>query len=726
MRIKIGEVKLKGTEGDAGKTKAREAESRKKSNNETLEEAWQRIKASKKYTGGGLDQERLDEVYEAMQRGDIGREPVPEGKKQSKFSAAEAMRLWSVLEDRKKADRIKKLIEGTPANYVLVNNSLALDGLIRAIKGAELIAIDCETFGENPGDQFDPWKGEMAGFSITPDDESHHYYVPLKHTTGEQLSEDTVWGALKELMESKPNVVHNGSFDCKFFMVQYGVDLIKNLKYDTQILAWAADENASHRLKDCAELWLGLKESWTYDKLFAKGYRFNEVPLDAALVYAAGDTEKTLKLLRFIQRQFNKTPEGKRIYDWVMDVEMPVLRQFIYADLRGLQFDVKKSRELDAQFEKEETEVQQKIFAIVGREFNVASPAQLSEILFDELKLPKLSKRSTKTDVLEKLKNKHEIIPLILEYRAVAQLRKAFTKKLPNVIKSDGKIHQDHNTWGAVTSRFTCKDPNTQQMPAKRPEIRMMFSPDPGRIFIGIDYSQIELRVLAHLANEESLIEAFEKGLDIHSLTASKISGMTYEEIEANKDTQGHPANKARKNAKPVNFGIVYGLTAFGLSNQLSISEKEAQEIIDAFFESYKGIKSYMDEQISMARKKGYVVDMFGRKRRLKEKYDRGFYGGADRQAGNFPIQASAGGILKKACVDLEPLLAEHDVNIALQIHDELLFDAPETLPREVVEQIRKTMEDAIELTVPVRCDVEISPNYWMENLSLDEYYGAA
>jgi DNA polymerase I len=726
MRIKIGEVKLKETNGNEGKAKALDAERRKASNNETLEEAWQRIKASKKYTGGGPDQEKLDEVYNAMMNDEIGREPVEEGKKQKKFSAAEAMRLWRELEDRKKAQRIKDLIESTPANYVLVNNALALDGLRRAIEGAELIAVDCETFGENPGDQFDPWKGKMAGFSITPEDEAHHYYVPLNHDTTEQLSEKTVWGALKTLIESKPNVVHNGSFDCKFFMVQYGVDLIRNLKYDTQILAWAADENASHRLKDCAENWLGLTESWTYDKLFSKGHRFNEVPLNAALVYAAGDTEKTLKLLRFIQKQFSKTPEGQRIYKWVMEVEMPVLRTFIYADLRGLQFDVAKSRELDAKFEQEELELERKIHAIVGREFNVASPAQLADILFDELKILKGWKRSTATKVLEKVKSKHEIIPLILEYRGVTQLRKAFTKKLPHVIKSDGKIHQDHNTWGAVTSRFTCKDPNTQQMPAKRPEIRKMFYPDPGRIFVGIDYSQIELRVLAHLAQEEALIEAFEKGLDIHSLTGAKISGMTYEEIEANKDTEGHPAAKARKNAKPVNFGIVYGLTAYGLSDQLSISEKEAQEIIDAFFDSYKGIKAYMDRQIAMARKKGYVVDMFGRKRRLKQQYNRGFHGGADRQAGNFPIQASAGGILKKACVDLEPILEQHDVNIALQIHDELLFDAPENVSREVIEQIRKTMEDAVKLSIPVRCDVEISPNYWMENLSLDEYYGAA
>lgn len=721
MKFKIDGIKLKGDESNAGRDKAREAESRKKSTNETLEEAWERIRQTKGYE---KDKAKMDEVYNAMMRGDIGREPVPEGKKQGKFSGAEALRLWRVLEERKKSQRIKDLIDSTPDNYVLVNNELALDGLRRAIEGAELIAVDCETFGENPGDQFDPWVGKMAGFSVTPGDGSHHYYVPLNHDTDDQLSEEAVWSALKEPMESTPNVVHNAAFDCKFFLVQYGVDLVKNLKYDTQVLAWAADENASHRLKDLAEMWLGLTESWTYDKLFAKGHRFNEVPLDAALVYAAGDTEKTLELLRFIQKQFNRSAGGRKIYKWCEEVEMPVVRMFIQADLKGLIFDVAKSRELDAQFAEEEAELEAKIFEAAGKEFNVGSPAQLAEVLFDELKLPKFKKRSTSTKVLEKLKSKHEIIPLILEYRGVNQLRKAFTKKLPYSIKPDGRIHQEHNTWGAVTSRFTCKNPNTQQMPAKRPEIRKMFSPDAGRIFVGIDYSQIELRVLAHLANEPALIEAFEKGMDIHSLTASKISGYTYEEIEKYKDVEGHPCQKARKNAKPVNFGIVYGLTAYGLSDQLSISEEEAQGIIDAFFGSYTGIKAYMDDQVAMARKKGFVVDMFGRKRRLRSSYNKGFHGSADRMAGNFPIQASAGGILKKACVDLEEFIAEHDIYVALQIHDELLFSAPADTPRWVLERIREIMEDAIELSVPVKCDVEISPNFWMENLTLDEYYG--
>lgn len=717
-KIEIGNIRLKDNKDNESKKRVADAEERKKSNDETLEEAWARIKQSKGYE---KDKTKLDEVYEAQKAGEIpAREPLEEGKKRRQFSAAEALRLWRILEDQKKEERIQSLVESTPSNYVLVNNEPSLDGLRRAIQSANIIAIDCETYGEKPGEQLDPWAGGMAGFSVTAND--YHYYIPLNHTVGDQLSEEAVWQALKEPMESTYNVMHNAPFDGKFFFVQYGVDIVKNLLYDTQLLGWAADETMSHRLKDMSEEFLGLTESWTFDKLFASMHEFHKVPLDAALVYGAGDTEKTKKLLDFMTDKFKAS--SLKLFEFVQQYELPVLKQFIYADLRGLSFDVEESHRLDKEFEKEVVQLEKEIFELAGEEFNIGSSDQLAKVLFDKLKIKKISKRSTKKEVLEKLQNEHAIIPKIQEYRQVSKLREAFTQKLPKVVKPDGKIHQSHNTWGAKTTRFTCKNPNTQQMPSKRPEIRKMFYPDEGRIFFGIDYSQIELRVLAHLANEQALIEAFREGKDIHSLTASKISNYSYEDIEKNKDVEGSGEQKARKNAKPVNFGIVYGLTSYGLSNQLGISEGEAQGIIDAFFKSYQGIKNYMNEQKRKARKNGYVTDMFGRKRRLKAMYDNKWYGSADRMAGNMPIQASAGGILKIASVHLIPLLEQYDVDIALQIHDELLFSAPEDLPREAMEAIKQTMEDAVELSVPVLCDVEISPNYWMENLSMDEWYG--
>lgn len=264
---------------------------------------------------------------------------------------------------------------------------------------------------------------------------------------------------------------------------------------------------------------------------------------------------------------------------------------------------------------------------------------------------------------------------------------------------------------------------NTQQMPSRRPEVRKLFKPPKGRIFFSIDYSQIELRVLAHLAQDPVLIDAFLNDKDIHSTTASQISGIAYEQIEARKDVEGAIEHTERKNAKPVNFGITYGLTKFGLANQLNITEKEAQKIIESFFESYSGISTYMERQKQFAKRHGYVVDMFGRKRRLGYQLRKGYRAGALRQAGNQPIQASAGSILKKAIVDLGAVLPKHNVNIALQIHDELLFTAPKNISREGVHEIQSTMANAVKLDVPVKCDVEIYPHKWMEMVDNDDWF---
>jgi DNA polymerase I len=699
----------------AASERVKAAAKRKKAATETLDEAWQRIFAMKNTPA---DVERLREVKRAMDAGVIGRHPQDAHKR---FSKAEALRLWRELEERKKSDRIRQLIENTPKNYVLVDNAATLSELREMIETSDLIAIDCETFGENDGDQFDPWIGEMAGFSVS--NRERHYYVPLNHVEKTELTSAEIFSELKQPLEETPNVMHNASFDAKFFYVKYGVDLITNLVADTQIMSMALDENRSHKLKDLAKDWLRIEDSYPFDKLFASPHRFNEVPLKAALVYAAGDTEKTLLLYDWMLKHFDRRDDLRRLKRLVFEIEIPVARQFIRSDLRGIGFDKEAAAKLDIQFAEEEERLIKEITELLGEEINIGSPAQLSKKLYKDLKLPDLENGSTNSKVLKKITSAHPVVPKILEFRQVNQLRKAFTKTLPDKVKADGKIHQSHNTWGAVTGRFTCQDPNTQQMPSNRPEVRKLFVSEPVRIFISIDYSQIELRVLAHLANDPVLIDAFKTGKDIHSTTASQITGIPYEQIEANKDVEGSPEQKARKNAKPVNFGIAYGITSKGLANQLNITEAEAQNIIDSYFKGYPAIKEYMETQKRLARTRGYVTDIFGRKRRLRDQYKKGYGYGADRQAGNFPIQASAGSIMKKAIVDLQPILPEMDVNILLQIHDELLFDAPETITREEIELIRSTMENAVKLVVPIRCDVEIYPKRWMESVSLEEWF---
>ncbi|MGF9711671.1 DNA polymerase [Paenibacillus naphthalenovorans] len=686
-----------------------------------MEEAFERILAMKNSDG---DREKLAAVKQAMLDGVIGRRPSDAAKR---FSKAEAMRLYTELSERQREETLRRLVASTPAHYVLVRNEQTLNLAYEVIAAADIIAVDCETFGsaDNPDGALDPWSGNMAGFSVST--RTHSFYIPLNHVQRTDLTERRVFERLQPLLETKPNVMHNAPFDCKWFYVKYGVNLIDSLHADTRIMAMAFDENRSHRLKDLCTDWLRMPGD-NFDRLFGRT-PFSQIPLDVALAYAAGDTEKTLKLYDWIRGHYDKRDDLKRIEQLVFNVEMPVCRQFIRSDIRGIRFDTVMAHELDAKFEREEAELQAKIYELLGEEINLNSPVQLSRKLFADLKLTDNDKGSTGVRTLKRIKKEHPVIPLILEYRGVGKLRQAFTSKLPHTVKSDGKIHPWHNTWGAATGRFTCNNPNTQQIPAKRPEIRHLFlATDADRILVSIDYSQIELRVLAHMANETVLIEAFEQGRDIHSTTAALISNgqYTYEDVERYKDTEGHACQKYRKQAKIVNFGIVYGMGAGKLADTLEISKAEAQKIIDDYFRGYPGIKRYMDEQHAKVTKDGFVTDIFGRKRRLhedikaKEKWK--VYA-AQRMGGNFPIQAGAGSILKKAIVDLTEVLPKHDAYILLQVHDELVFDCPRTIARTALDEIRSTMENAVKLRCPVRCDVEINPERWLRKVDADKWF---
>ena len=714
-------TKLTLNERKRSPTGSTAAQRRKAANTaEPIEDAWERIWASKLTDA---DRRKLKEVYRAMEAGEIGRQPEDMYNKRGKpkkFSKAEALRLHRVLMERQKEAKLAELVENTPDNYVLVDSSEKIAEMNATIKAADIIAVDCETFGEDGG-ALDPWRGEMAGFSVSTRDK--HYYVPLNHRECTQPFPEQ----LIEALETTPNVMHNAPFDCKWFYVKYGINLIDNLRADTRIMAMTLDENRSHRLKDLLTDWLK-EPSDNFDELFGST-PFNEVPIDVSLVYAAGDTEKTLKLYDWMLKVFSSREDLRKLKRLVFDIEMPVARQFIWSDIRGIKFDVERANELDDKLAKEEVEIKTEINRLFNEEINLNSPAQLKRKLFEELKLPDLDNGSTGVKTLKKLQNEHPVIAKILQYREVGKLRQAFTSKLPHEVKSDGKLHPWHNTFGAATGRFTCKNPNTQQIPAKRPEVRKLFTAtDKDRILVSIDYSQIELRVLAHMADEKQLIKAFHAGRDIHSTTAAMISEgrYTYEEIEADKDTEGSPQQKLRKQAKTVNFGIVYGMSAKGLSATLEITQKEAQQIIDNYFKGYPGIERYMDEQKAIARRQGYVTDIFGRKRRFFAEYrskDTFQHYRADRQAGNYPIQASAGSILKKAIVDLQPVLPEMDVHILTQTHDELLFDCPRNISREDLRRISDIMSEAVPLKVPVLCDIEIYPERWMEKVEWDEWF---
>lgn len=446
----MGEQKLRlnirTPPSDAGERVAAAAQ-RKKAATETLDEAWARIMAMK---NSETDRQRLTEVKEAMASGVIGRDPASLAKR---FSKAEALRLYKELAEQKREEKLAELVAKTPSNYVLVDTIEKLERMKTDIAVADLIAVDCETFGENDA-ALDPWRGQMAGFSVST--RRFNYYVPINHAFPGQLHEHQI-AELWDVLESAKIVMHNAPFDCKWFYVKYGVNLIDSLHADTRIMAMSLDENRDHRLKNLLTDWLK-EPSDNFDELFVNT-PFNEVPLDVALPYAAGDTEKTLKLYDWIMRQYERREDLQRLKRLVFEIEMPVARQFIWSDLRGIRFDVEDAAKLDEKLAEEETGLQAKIYELLGEEINLNSPAQLSKKLFRDLNLPDYGNGSTNSRFMKKLKKAHPVIPLLLEYKEIGKLRSAFTQKLPNEVKCDGKIHPWHNTWGAATGRFTCKDP---------------------------------------------------------------------------------------------------------------------------------------------------------------------------------------------------------------------------------------------------------------------------
>lgn len=717
LNIRSPAIPAKPSEGLA------KAAQTKRSNIETIDEAWARILAMK---NSATDQRRLEAVKRAMDEGKIGRE---EGSASKRFSKAEALRIHRRLMEMEREETLRELVESTPVNYVLTESFEDLDVMISDIEASELIAFDLETYSDVKGGALDPWTGKIAGFSVTAN--GNNYYVPLNHTETPaglvDLDEDKIVEYVKPALEDAKTVMHNAPFDCKWAWVHFELDLITNLHADTRIMAMALDENRSHRLKDLLTDWLR-KPSDNFDELFPDTDKFNEIPLDVALVYAAGDTEKTLQLYNWIKWQIPRfgIEEIERL---IFEIEMPVCRRFIWADLRGIKFDVERSLEIDQDLSKEETKLEEKIFGIFGEEINLNSHVQKAEMLFDRLGLTDLSrKRSTNQKFLKRIEGEHEVVKLLLERSEIGKLRSSFTQSLPRAVKEDGRIHPWHDTYGAATGRFTCSQPNTQQIPARRSEIRKLFQANgEDRILVAMDYSQIELRVLAHMAEDEVLIDAFKHGRDIHATTASLISGIPYEQIMERKDVDGSAEGLARDKAKTVNFGIVYGMTENALSDDLQITKAEAKQLIDNYFAGYPGIKRYMDEQHRLVRKRGYVTDMYGRKRRLhKEMKSREFWlrSAAERQAGNFPIQATAGSMLKHAIVKLEDVLPKHDAHILMQTHDELHFDCPISISKDSLYEIKEVMEGVTKLKVPVKADIEIYPERWAERVDEEDWFG--
>jgi DNA polymerase-1 len=431
--------------------------------------------------------------------------------------------------------------------------------------------------------------------------------------------------------------------------------------------------------------------------------------------YAAEDADITFSLSQIFKEELEKS----EVKDLFYNVEMPLVRVLTDMEFEGVNLDVEALNSYAEVLKKDIAALEEKIYQMAGRSFNIASPRQVGEILFDVLKIDDKAKKtksgqySTGEDILQKLRNKHEIIPAILEYRGLKKLLNTYVEALPKLINpKTGKLHTSYNQTVVVTGRLSSTNPNLQNIPIRDEagrEIRKAFTAsDDEHIFLSADYSQVELRLMAHFSGDEHLINAFRNGEDIHKATAAKIFKVPLEEVDAD----------MRRKAKTANFGIIYGISAFGLAERLNIPRSEAKAIIDGYFENFPGVREFMDKSIKEAREKGYVETLFGRRRYLPDINSRNgvVRGVAERNAINAPIQGTAADIIKIAMVSIQKRFEEEGFSskMILQVHDELNFNVHKNELDKVQEIVKKEMETACEISVPLSVDMGTGRN-WLE-----------
>jgi DNA polymerase-1 len=488
--------------------------------------------------------------------------------------------------------------------------------------------------------------------------------------------------------------------------------------FDTMIAHYLLHPDMRHNMDYLAETYLNYKPVPIENLIGKKGKKqlsMRDVDIQLIKEYAAEDADITLQLKDIFSPQLKST----ETLDLFEKIEMPLVPVLASMEAEGVKLDIKALNNYSAELEAYIVDIEKTIFELAGTEFNIASPKQMGEILFDKLKIddkPKKTKTgqySTGEDILLRLSNKHPIIDQILEYRSLTKLKSTYVDALPLLINPrDQRIHTSYNQAVAATGRLSSNNPNLQNIPIrtkKGREIRKAFIPrNDDYVLLAADYSQVELRIIAHLSGDKNMIEAFNQDQDIHTATAARVYGVDIEEV----------SKDMRRNAKMVNFGLIYGISAFGLSQRLDIPRKEAAEIIENYFNEYTGIKKYMDDQIHYAREKGYVGTIMGRRRYLNDINSgnatvRGF---AERNAINAPIQGSSADMIKIAMIRIFEEFNKLNLKskMILQVHDELVFDTHKDEIENVQEIVREHMKNAIKLRVPVVVDMNTGNN-WLE-----------
>ncbi len=591
-------------------------------------------------------------------------------------------------------------------NYKLICNPQDWQKLLEElIRTKEVIAFDCET------SSLKPYEAKLVGIAISM--EAHTgYYIPLTHRylgVPSQMSTEQVTSDLKKLFSDKSKIwiAHNLKYDMAVLR-KYGLEFPKNYA-DTMIQSKAVIPDSRRGLKFLAETILG-ETRQSYEDLVQKDMCFSQIKVEDALVYAASDADNTLQLYNHFETQLIDQPELEQM---LHAIEYPLVKVLESMESSGVTLDTRYFEKLSGDLLKDSETLKQSILKEAGCEFNLNSTKQLAEVLYDKLGLPSLKQtktgRSTATGILEKLVGQYPICAKIIEYRHLTKLLSTYVKPLPEMVDKSSKLHTNFGQAITATGRLSSTEPNLQNIPVRSEwgtKIRRGFLPSKKNWKLcAIDYSQIELRIMAELSGDQTLIEAFKNGRDIHQETASKIYEVSMDAV----------TKSQRESAKAINFGIIYGISAFGLSQQLDIPIASAKDFIDSYFRIFQQIRVFMDDTSNRAMEDGYVSTMFGRKRPIAEfqiKNKQSIEAGK-RIAINTRIQGTAAEIIKIAMNSLHKFIQEHRLQsrLILQVHDELIFEMPTSELNHII-HLKEIMEKVCKFEVPIVCDVELGENW--------------
>ncbi|ADV28631.1 DNA polymerase I [Pseudoxanthomonas suwonensis 11-1] len=598
-----------------------------------------------------------------------------------------------------------------PGQYETVTTVEQLQAWIATLRAAGSFALDTET------DSLDPMRARLVGLSFAAEP-GRAAYLPLGHDypgAPAQLGYEQALDLLRPLLADPAvrKIGQHGKYDLHVLR-RHGV-AVAGYADDTLLESFVLDSgNARHDMDSLALRHLGYT-TVKYEDICGKGVRqipFSQCALDDATRYAAEDADITLRLHRVLSARLQAEPQLQAVY---RDIEMPLVQVLERIEANGVLVDMDELRRQGADLSRRMLEAQERATALAGRSFNLDSPKQLCALLFDELKLPALVKTpkgqpSTNEEALEAIADLHELPRIILEYRGLAKLRSTYTDKLPEMVNPEtGRVHTSYHQAGAATGRLSSSDPNLQNIPIRTDDgrrIRRAFVAPPGRKLVACDYSQIELRIMAHLSQDPGLLGAFASGADIHRATAAEVFGRPLEEVTVNE----------RRAAKAINFGLMYGMGAFGLARQLGIDRGQAQDYIALYFSRYPGVRDYMERTREQARERGYVETVFGRRLHLEYINARNAAqrAGAERAAINAPMQGTAADIIKRAMIAVDAWIADHAqrARMLLQVHDELVFEADEEFVPELVSRVPELMSAAGDLSVPLVVDTGIGNNW--------------